>query len=202
MTKTKIASEVRLVSEVLCSGRFEVPWHQRYYDWKVEQVGELLSDLKDALYTGKACYFPGSIMLVKPTDAKLQRINDGQQRLVTLSLLVAAFCRRFARNRPRDQGRETLALRVLYDRPDNQISQLKDASRYKPRIEPPRNDKSKYVQIVRGHDIGTDGLLTDAWCRIDMFVGAMSKSALKNFFDFFVQKVEIAVLENSRRRRR
>ena len=194
MTQTKITSEVRLVSDVLYSGYFEVPWHQRYYDWKVEQVSELLYDLKDALDTDKTCYFLGSIMLLKSTDAKPQKINDGQQRLITLSLLIAAFCRRFARKRPRDQSRETFALRALFSRPSNQISQLKDASRYKPRIEPPKNDKSKYVQIIRGHDIGTNGLLTEAWKVIDIFVEGMSRSAPKDFFDFLMQKVEVSVL--------
>ena len=194
MTKTKITSEVRLVSEVLYSGHFEVPWHQRYYDWKVEQVSELLYDLKDALDTGKTCYFLGSIMLVKPTDARPQKINDGQQRLITLSLLIAAFCRRFARKRPRDKSRETLALRALFCRPSNQISQLTDTSRYQPRIEPPKNDKSKYVQIIRGHDIGTNGLLTAAWNMIDIFVEGMNRSAPKDFFDFLMQKVEVSVL--------
>ena len=194
MTQTKITSEVRLVSDVLYSGYFEVPWHQRYYDWKAEQVSELLYDLKDALDTDKTCYFLGSIMLLKSTDAKPQKINDGQQRLITLSLLIAAFCRRFARKRPRDQSRETLALRALFSRPSNQISQLKDASRYTPRIEPPKNDKSKYVQIIRGHDIGTNGLLTEAWRVIDIFVEGMNRSAPKNFFDFLMQKVEVSVL--------
>ena len=194
MTQTKITSEVRLVSDVLYFGVFEVPWHQRYYDWKVEQVSELLYDLKDALDTDKTCYFLGSIMLLKSTDAKPQKINDGQQRLITLSLLIAAFCRRFARKRPRDQSRETFALRALFSRPSNQISQLKDASRYKPRIEPPKNDKSKYVQIIRGHDIGTNGLLTEAWKVIDIFVEGMSRSAPKDFFDFLMQKVEVSVL--------
>lgn len=194
MTQTKITSEVRLVSDVLYSGYFEVPWHQRYYDWKEEQVRELLYDLKDALDTDKTCYFLGSIMLLKSTDAKPQKINDGQQRLITLSLLIAAFCRRFARKRPRDQSRETLALRALFSRPSNQISQLKDASKYKPRIEPPKNDKSKYVQIIRGHDIGTNGLLTEAWKVIDIFVEGMSRSAPKDFFDFLMQKVEVSVL--------
>ena len=195
MTQTKITSEVRLVSEVLYSGHFEVPWHQRYYDWKVEQVSELLYDLKDALDTNKTCYFLGSIMLVKSIDARSHKINDGQQRLITLSLLIAAFCRRFARKRPRDQSRETLALRALFRRSSNQISQLKDTSRYKPRIEPPKNDKSKYVQIIRGHDIGTNGLLTDAWNMIDIFVEGMSRSAPKEFFDFLMQKVEVSVLD-------
>lgn len=194
MTKTKITSDVRLVSEVLYSGRFEVPWHQRYYDWKVEQVGELLSDLKDALETDKTCYFLGSIMLVKPTGMRPWRINDGQQRLITLSLLIAGFCRRFARKRPRDRGRETLALRSLFDRPDNQTSQLADSSKYEPRIEPPRNDKSKYVQILRGNDIGTNGLLTATWNIIDIFIEGMSRSAMEDFFDFIMQKVEVSVL--------
>ena len=195
MTKTKITSEVCLVSDVLCSGLFVVPWHQRYYDWKVDQVGELLYDLKDALDAAKTCYFLGSIMLVRPTDTKPRRINDGQQRLITLSLLIAAFCRRFVRSHSRDQGRETLALRALFDRPANRTSQLSDTSRYTPRIEPPKNDKSRYIQILRGHDIGTNGLLTAAWNVIDLFVEGMGKSATKNFFDFLMQKIEISVLD-------
>ena len=136
-------------------------------------------------------------MLVGPTDTKPRRINDGQQRLITLSLLIAAFCRRFAKNRSRDHSRETLALRALFDRPDNQTSQLKYTSRYVPRIEPPKSDKSRYVQIIRGHDIGTNGLLTAAWNHIDLFVEGMSKSrsATKDFFDFLMQKVEISVLD-------
>ena len=195
MTETRITSEVRLVSDVLYSGRFEVPWHQRYYDWKVEQVRELQADLKDALDTDKTCYFLGSIMLVKPTETGPLRINDGQQRLITLSLLVAAFCRRFAHKRPRDQGRETLALRALFDRPDNETSRLDNASRYEPRIEPPRNDRSRFIQIIRGHDIGTNGLLTSAWNVIDIFVEGMSRTARADFFDFLMQRVEVSVLD-------
>ena len=194
MRHTQITSTVRLASEVLYSGCFEVPWHQRYYNWK-EQVSELLFDLKGALDTGKACYFLGSIMLVTTADAKLRRINDGQQRLITLSLLIAAFCRRFAQKRSLGQSRETLALRALFDRPDNQTSRLADSARYTVRIEPPRNDKSRYEQILRGHEIGTNGLLTDAWKTVDGFVEEMSKSARETFFDFLMQKVEISVLD-------
>ena len=195
MSATRITSKVRLVSEVLYSGRFEVPWHQRYYDWKTEQVSELLSDLKNALDTSKTCYFLGSIMLVKATNAGKLRINDGQQRLITLSLLIAALSRRFAQKRPRDQGRETLALRALFERPDNKTSHLADASRYEPRIEPPRNDRSRFTQIIRGYGIGTNGLLTAAWGAIDLFVEGMSKRTRESFFDFIMQKVEISVLD-------
>ena len=191
---TKITSKTQLISEILYSGFFSVPWHQRYYDWNREQVSELLYDLKGALDTNKSCYFLGSIMLVKPTDTTQRRINDGQQRLITLSLLIAAICRRFGRS-PRDRDRETLALRALFDRPDNQTSSLTNASRYQPRIEPPKSDKSKYFQIIRGHDIGTNGLLTTAWNEIDLFVQAMSRSTTRSFFDFIMAKVEVSVLD-------
>ena len=191
---TKVTSKTQLISEILYSGCFSVPWHQRYYDWNREQVSELLYDLKEALDTNKSCYFLGSIMLVNPPDAMHRRINDGQQRLITLSLLIAAICRRFGR-RPRDRGRESLALRAIFDRPDNRTSSLADTSRYKPRIEPPKNDKSKYFQIIRGHDIGTNGLLTAAWSEIDLFVQAMSRSTMRNFFDFLMDKVEVSVLD-------
>ena len=191
---TQITSKVYLVSEILCSGCFEVPWHQRYYDWNREQVSELLSDLKDALDTNKTCYFLGSIMLVNLSERAPRRINDGQQRLITLSLLIASICRRFVR-RPRDSARESLAVRVLFNRPDNQTSKLADAARYSPRIEPPRNDRSKYFQIIRGHDIGTNGLLTVAWNVINIFIQGMSKSTTEKFFDFLMKKVEVSVLD-------
>ena len=191
----RVTSKVSLISEVLDSGRLEVPWHQRYYDWKEEQVGDLLFDLRDAVGAGKSCYFLGSIMLVKMPGGRLRRINDGQQRLITLSLIVAALCRRFARRQPRDGKREMLGLRVLFERSPNETSQLAQASRYTPRIEPPRNDKSRYVQVIRGHDIGTNGLLTAAWSVIEIFVDVMSTADAEAFFDFLMQKVEVSVLD-------
>lgn len=192
---TKITSKVHLVSGVLRSGCFQVPWHQRCYDWTKEQVLDLVHDLKDALDSSKTCYFLGSIMLLKSTDAQPRRINDGQQRLITLSLLMAAFCRRFAEHPSPDTVREHLALCALFDRPDHPPSYLADASLYEPRIGPPKHDKSRYSQLLRGHDIGTNGLLTTAWNAIDDFVEGMSQQTQKDFFDFLMDKVEISVLD-------
>ena len=195
---TRVSSKVFLVSEILRLGRFEVPWHQRYYDWSEEEVDDLLSDLDNAVASDNTCYFLGSIMLVNPLSSALlepRRINDGQQRLITLSLLIASFCRRFARRRPRDPRRKARALRALFEFPDNQPARLKDSSEYRPRIEPPRDNRSNYFQIIRGHDIGTNGPLTAAWNRIDGFVRGMKKTKREKFFDFLMEKVEISVLE-------
>ena len=189
---TQITSEALLVSQLFLKGRFTVPWHQRYYDWAVEQVTELLVDLREALDEDRASYFLGSIMLV--AGKEVWEINDGQQRLITLSLLFAALRRRFANNRQADAARETLALRVLFDRPENAVSNFDDTTREVPRVEPPRQDRSRFTQIIRGRDIGTNGKLTSAWNEVVLFVSAMGPRETQMFFDFLVQRVEIGVL--------
>ena len=190
---TKLSSEVQLVSRVLYSGRFRVPWHQRHYAWTDQEVRDLLHDLKGALDADKKCYFLGSVMLLDAVGAKPQGINDGQQRLITFSMLMAALCRRFAEDPP-DTGRETLALRTLFDRPENETSYLADTSQYESRIDPPRNDSGRYTQLLRGHDIGSNGLLTAAWNTIDRFIESLDRQTREAFFDFLMRKVEISVL--------
>lgn len=189
---TQVTAEVLLVSELFSSGRFAVPWHQRYYDWTTEQVGELLVDLNEALDENRSSYFLGSIMLV-PDNAHWQ-INDGQQRLITLSLLIASLCRRFAARRSTDAAREQLALRLLFDRPETAVTDLADTTRDTPRIRPPRQDRSRFTQIIRGHDIGTNGKMTSAWNEIEIFVTALNQPAARKFFEFLANKVEIGVL--------
>jgi len=191
---TRIDSEVILLFRVLCSGHFEVPWHQRHYDWTVQEVGDLLEDLMDALVTKKTCYFLGSIMLLEPTARAPQRINDGQQRLITFSLLMAVFCRRFSEEQPRDTWRETSALRALFDRGENEISRLEDARQYTHRIAPPKNDRRMYTQLLCGHDIGSNGPMTAAWNKIDAFVETMDRQTREAFFDFLLKRVEVSVL--------
>ena len=195
MANTIILSKVSLVSDILRSGCFTVPWHQRHYDWKAEQVSELLEDLHDAVVGKKPCYFIGSIMIVKSERVDSFILNDGQQRLITLSLVIASLCRRFSQMIPPDSARESRGLQALFDEPSSQILTLSDASRYKPRIVPPRLNKLNYQQLIRGLDIGTNGVLKAAWDIIDGFVGTMNKGAAGNFSDFLMQHVEVSVLQ-------
>lgn len=190
---TRITSEVKLIYSVLYSGRFRVPWHQRRYDWTNKEVDDLLRDLQQALNANKTCYFLGSIMLLEAAEGMPHRINDGQQRLITFSLLMAALSRRFAADAP-GTALESMALRTLFDRLENQTSHLAEASEYTPRIIPPRNDRGRYYQLIRGHDIGSNGLLTTAWNRTKRFVGAMDKQTSRAFFHFLMSRVEVSVL--------
>ena len=168
---TRISAEVLLVSRLLLKGRFAVPWHQRYYDWTETQVNELLNDIEEALSEGRQSYFLGSIMLVRRGD--IWEINDGQQRLITLTLMFAALSRCFSEYPSVDTARVAVCDRMLFDVPDIAVPTPSDRSRFTPRVRPPRPDKSRFEQIIRGRDIGTNGRLTAAWNTIRPFFGAM-----------------------------
>ena len=189
---TVIDAQAILLSDLFYQGKFEVPWHQRYYDWKVNDVQALLQDIDEAVEEQRDCYFLGSIMLVN-TDSCNWEINDGQQRMVTVSLICASFCRRFARE-VRDTRREGLALRVLFELDANHTQTLDDADQCAPRISPPSNDAMRYKQMIRGNSIGSNGLLTSAWSTIENYFSPMDAKKLKQYFDFLLQKLEVACL--------
>ncbi|MGV0373750.1 DUF262 domain-containing protein [Corynebacterium pilbarense] len=69
---------------------FEIPEYQRPYAWGVEESLQLLSDLSGALERDtEEPYFLGSIVLVKSPGDPRSEVIDGQQRLTTLTILLA-----------------------------------------------------------------------------------------------------------------
>ena len=190
---TAIDAEAVLFSELFAKGRFVVPWHQRYYDWTREDVRALLYDIDEAVRERRRCYFVGAVILVD-VDGRKWEINDGQQRMVTVSLVCAALCRRFAEE-TQDSQREGLALRMLFDLHSGGVWELEEAEHYAPRIEPPVNDRIAYRQMIRGNSIGTNGNLTSAWRVIDEFLGPTnSNSRWEDYFDYLREHVEVACL--------
>lgn len=190
--QTVISAKAMLFSELFQLGRFDVPWHQRYYDWKPDDVRSLMQDLQDAVEEKRHCYFLGAIMLVELNNHHWE-INDGQQRMVTVSLIYACLCRRFA-NHSQGSQREGHALRMLFDLKANNTWTLDEAAQYTPRIAPPRNDSMQYRQIIRGNTIGSNGTLTAAWEEIEGFFLTMNHNKLEQYFDFLQTKLEVACL--------
>lgn len=75
---------------------FAIPRYQRPYAWTTEQAGELLADLLGNLNGHAAVeeldpYFLGSIVLIKEDKAPASQVVDGQQRLTTLTILLATL---------------------------------------------------------------------------------------------------------------
>jgi hypothetical protein len=72
---------------------FTIPLFQRSYAWTSEQAGELLEDLLMFIDDSNGPineYFLGSIVLIKGDDSDA-RVVDGQQRLTTLTILLAVL---------------------------------------------------------------------------------------------------------------
>jgi uncharacterized protein with ParB-like and HNH nuclease domain len=75
---------------------FTIPLYQRAYAWTTEESEELLQDLLMAIGSYEKPvedlppYFLGSIMLIKDDEPDAEVI-DGQQRLTTLTMLLAVL---------------------------------------------------------------------------------------------------------------
>ena len=82
--------------------------------------------------------------------------------MVTVSLICAALCRRFAEE-SRNSQREGLALRMLFDLDSNKLSTLEMLSTTPHAFRQPRNDAVQYKLMIRGNTIGTNGKLATAW---------------------------------------
>ena len=190
---TVISADAILFSELFRKGRFSVPWHQRYYDWTATNTHALLHDIDEAIKENRRCHFLGAVLLVGTDDGRWE-INDGQQRMVTVSLICAALCRRFA-HETRDSQREGQALRMLFHLDDSGVWSLDDAEHYEPRIQSPVADRMRYRQMIRGNSIGTNGKLTSTWRTIDEFLGPTNTGERwENYFDFIREHLEIACL--------
>lgn len=74
---------------------FEIPVYQRPYSWELEQAELLLQDLLDFQAVKKDDgYFLGSIVLIKDDQNVKAEVIDGQQRLTTLTILIACLAER------------------------------------------------------------------------------------------------------------
>ncbi len=94
------------IGTVLLRNKLRVPENQRPYAWREEHVQQLFEDLAAAFRTPKAPYFLGTIVLTGKGDDQFD-VTDGQQRLATTSILIAAI-RDFLEPRG-EQGRKTAA---------------------------------------------------------------------------------------------
>lgn len=85
---------------------FAIPAYQRPYAWTTEQAGELFDDIQGFMqqqttWGSDDPYFLGSIVLIKTEECPRGEVIDGQQRLTTLTLLLAALVEKLTGNQAR-----------------------------------------------------------------------------------------------------
>ncbi|MBC6429783.1 DUF262 domain-containing protein [Nostoc sp. HG1] len=96
----KIEANDKEVQDIFALGYFKIPRFQRPYSWTDEEVKDFWDDVVIRDYEH---YFIGS-MVVYQTEKPYYGIVDGQQRLTTITLMLAAI-----RNAFLDYGDENLA---------------------------------------------------------------------------------------------
>ena len=97
------ATEANLLKFLRKSQQFIIPIYQRNYAWTEEQCKQLWSDLMRAGKDSKVtAHFIGSIVYIERglsnvTQQEALMVIDGQQRLTTCALLIAALANHFER---------------------------------------------------------------------------------------------------------
>ncbi|MCK7545915.1 DUF262 domain-containing HNH endonuclease family protein [Marinobacter bryozoorum] len=178
------------------SSEFEyvIPSYQRPYAWTVDQASELFDDLYD-FYRSELDegYFLGSIVLIKEEGKPAAEVIDGQQRLTTLTILLAALA---ARSAPDDRA----LLKNYIVEAGNKFEQLAA----KPRLTLRERDKeffAKYVQTLQFNellDLNSESLQNESrkniqanarllLSRIDRSFGD-NMSSLEGFVGFLLQR--------------
>jgi uncharacterized protein with ParB-like and HNH nuclease domain len=91
---------------LISNATFVVPPYQREYAWEEDEVSELWTDLRSAIADDS--YFLGLVILTDEESRK--HVVDGQQRMLTITLLAAALYHEAVR-----AGRSALADRIQAD---------------------------------------------------------------------------------------
>ena len=90
--------------------QFVIPIYQRNYDWTITECRELLKDIIQVADEGRVSHFIGSIVFIHDgvystsNEVKELVIIDGQQRLTTINILIAALYRFAKENLPSQES--------------------------------------------------------------------------------------------------
>ena len=83
------------VGELLSNDTFNVPMYQRTYAWTTVQVRAMLTDITGAIKRKAAnkgdAHFLGTVVVIRRDGKRGLEIVDGQQRLATASIIIAAI---------------------------------------------------------------------------------------------------------------
>lgn len=125
---------------------YVIPPYQRPYAWTRDQAGELFDDLYDFFEKeAEDSYFLGSIVLIKDEGKPLAEVIDGQQRLTTLTILLATLTSRLT-------GENRADFNGFIREPGSVARQLEPKARLALR-ERDRAFFARYVQALKFDDL-------------------------------------------------
>lgn len=184
---------------------FAVPKYQRAYSWDYEQCDQLYKDITDS-YNIKEDYFLGNIILARSEeDEDRPNIVDGQQRLITLYLILkvlSILCPSLVKHRRLlfvDNSRgETMSPRIeseIYDSTDDvEIKRISELSLADSETLLSQRSGKYRLQIDKCKSrIEYNYLLFFKWFK--EFYDRAGQEAVDDFMEYFVKKLYLLPIE-------
>jgi hypothetical protein len=188
---------------------YKVPFYQRDYSWKKEEITTLWDDIISSFEEGSdAEYFMGVIVIAPGGSEKTKLIVDGQQRIASMSMIFSAISGRWE-----EMGEEKRASGVARDYLG---SEDRRTGGIIPKLSLNESNDSAFQQIVLNRDKvspsdrklwpKTNKLIYEAYeiikKSLDKWLGAFDDkiSSLLDFEDFISEKlnlIEIQVNDDS-----
>jgi len=184
------AQIMNIAAVLMRKGGLKVPRYQRPYTWTEREVRQLIEDLHRAYMRKAPFYFIGQIVLVRNAQGKFE-ISDGQQRLTTLSMLIAYV-------RDRLPGRAKQYQQLLMDG-DTQRLVLRDedVNFFRGFVQEP----GKMQQLAHHAEIGIESKdrMAGAAETIQSELGSFEDRDLDNFFSYVARCCTLNVVDASDR---
>jgi uncharacterized protein with ParB-like and HNH nuclease domain len=130
------AEELKVVNVLTENRKYIIPSYQRPYSWSEEHTIQLIKDIYDSFEEKTQEYFIGSLICIDKGNNEYE-VVDGQQRLTTLSLILAKI-RDLVNNR---RLKENLQNRVLPINPYTNESE-------KPRLKVRKKEEDLYLHYI------------------------------------------------------
>jgi hypothetical protein len=186
-TPPGLNSQILNLAAVLTrKGGLKAPRYQRPFIWTEREVRDLITDLWQAFKRGSSFYFIGQIVLVKNQQGKLE-ISDGQQRLTTLTMLIA-----YVRDRLPHRAKHYQQLIMDGDQPRLALRE-EDASFYRGYVQEP----GRVADMARHPETGVESkdLLCEAARTIEAELKDTSDSELDEFFSYVARRCTLNVVD-------
>lgn len=189
-TPMGLSSAIMNVASVLRrKAALKVPRYQRAFTWTEREVRQLIQDLRRAFDRGAHFYFIGQIVLVK-NKGKLE-ISDGQQRLATMTMILA-----YARDRLPALASLFQTLIMDGDQPRLFLRE-EDANFYRGFVQEP----GQMAEMARHAETGSESkdLLCGAANTIAVELGAVGDDELQAFMLYIASNCTLNVVDADER---
>lgn len=158
---------------------YNIPSYQRPYSWTTDEAGILFDDLYDFYISenSEENYFLGSIVLIKKDDIPSSDVIDGQQRLTTLTILLAIIAHNLTDSDEKEEFKEYI----------NEKGKKSQGIKPKPRLRIRERDNNffhKYIQELKISELialNPDIAETEAQKNIEMNARELQKKVTEHF---------------------